>query len=99
VDHLVEAEASIHRNGLGPCSGRGGSRLALEQRHLAEEIAGAQHRERRLGLGLGVDGDLARGDDVHHVARVALSEDPHARLVGEHELGRLGGGLSGHVRS
>ena len=57
------------------------ARPRVEDRHLAEELAGRQHREHALGLAdLAADLDLARLDDVHVVARLALLEQHRARL-------------------
>ena len=54
----------------------GDPRLAHDQRHLAEEIAGAEANHLLAGpLHL----DRARGDEVHGVAALALADDPFAR--------------------
>ena len=68
---------------------RGGARQVLEHRHLAEEVALLEHRERLARRpDLLEDLDLALVDDVHLGAEVALAEDELAgrELDGEVRL-------------
>ncbi len=53
------------------------ARRAVEQRDLAEDVAGPERRQDRLVAGLGRqrDLDLARHDDEQRVARIAGVED------------------------
>ena len=49
---------------------------ALEQRHLAEEIALLQHR---LLVGGDLNHGLAAGDQIHRITGVAFAHDGNAR--------------------
>src|SRR4029079_899739 len=77
--------------------GRRGARLAVEDRHLAEELAGAKDREVLL-LAADLLGDPHRAglDHEHHLARLALAKEDLARLeltaeADEHRVGHRAG--------
>ena len=77
---------------LGVDQGRGRARPrhVLDERHLAEEVGAVQARHVTRAQGaicLLADRDLARDDEEHRVALVALGEDPAAGLE---ELERRG---------
>ena len=79
--------------------GRGRARQALQDGHLAEEIALLQHGQRGVGvLHLLLDGDAAGLDDVHVVAFVAFVEEDLAAVEVGQEL-REGVLFRGHGAS
>ena len=80
--------------GFGAC--RGETRLILQDRHLTEEIAGAELGQWCITASLAQDRDGAGLNDVHVRTRIAFAEDVLAGaelleiLVGvRHEAGRI----------
>ncbi|MDG0794365.1 hypothetical protein OMP38_28650 [Cohnella ginsengisoli] len=72
--------ADLEELGLGGGHGGRAARLAGQERHLAEHVSLAQHRQRppRAFFRLYVERDLPAQHDVHAVPRVARAEQ---RLV------------------
>ena len=83
-----------HRQTLGVLKGAdgGGTRVAFEQGHLAEEVAGTQGgcQMRVSAVGTQNDLDLAGGDEEEAGRLVVLLDDDLARLEAprDHELGQ-----------
>ncbi len=71
----VSPAMTIRSPGLRHFGGRG-ARHALENRHLAKEVALFQNRQGDVLVGAGsfLDGDPAGLDDVHVLARIAFTK-------------------------
>ena len=65
----------------------GAAREPFQESHLAEELAGAEHRERHLAIGNSLgDVHLSGADHEHPVAGIAFSKQDRPRLVAAHEV-------------